>query len=326
MSGHSAPTISAVIAAYQAEAFIAEAVDSILGQTRPPDEVVVVNDGSTDGTGAELRRFGDRIRVVDRSNGGCPAAFNTAFRTARGDFVAMCGADDIWDPRKLEWQLETIRSYPEVDVLFGHATFFGSMTGEHARPPIFGLLDGEAFRSALFRANCVCAPTIVIRRSLFEELGPFIEDFGADDYEYWFRCLRAGARFFYDPRTLVGWRKHDANLTRQYDWMDESACVVRCLYAGDLADRATVRETLAPALFRRARRLVEEGRARDARRAFLGSLRHARGGTPSDNVRALAWVVVLSLPGASRERLSRGLVRLRRAVLRRLASRQATAA
>jgi glycosyltransferase involved in cell wall biosynthesis len=308
------PTISAVVAAYQAEDFIAEALESILGQTRPPDEVVVVDDGSTDGTARELERFAGRVRVVRQANGGCPAAFNTAFREARGDYVAMCGADDIWEPHKLEWQAQTIAGHPEADVLFGHAVVVGRVQGEHQRPPISGLLDGEAFRNALFRQNCVCAPTVVIRRSLFERLGPFVEDFGADDYEYWFRCLRAGARFYYDPRPLMSWRQHENNLSARGVWMDECMAQVLRWYQADVRDRAVVCEGFSTVLFRSARRFVDEGKPDEARQAFREALGYAHPSTAFDSARALAWVAILGLPVGARESVGRALVGTTRAV------------
>jgi glycosyltransferase involved in cell wall biosynthesis len=314
MSNESQPTISAVVAAYQAERWIAEALDAILGQTRPPDEVIVVDDGSTDGTAQVLERFADRVRIVRQPNGGCPAAFNTAFREATGDFVALCGSDDVWESHKLEWQLEAIQRHPEVDVLCGDARLFGRVDGAYAQPPGTGVLDSAALTEALYRANVICAPSVVIRRSLFEQLGPFVENFGADDYEYWMRCLRAGARFYYDPRPLLGWRQHDDNLSSKEIWMLECSYEVRRRYADDVANRAVVHEMLAADLFKIGRTRVDEGRPRDARRAFAHSLRHASGAGPSANVRALTWVAVLSLPDAARERAGRALVGLSRAL------------
>jgi glycosyltransferase involved in cell wall biosynthesis len=302
------PSISAVVAAYQAEEWIAEALESILGQTRPPDEVVVVDDGSTDATARELERFADRVRIIRQPNRGCPAAFNTAFNAARGDFVAMCGADDIWDPRKLEWQAEAIQKHREVDVLFGHAIVVGRIEAEYCRPPGVGLLDSSALADALFRECVVCAPSAVVRRSLFDRLGPFVEDFGADDYEYWFRCLRAGARFYYDPRPLLSWRQHDKNLTRQTAWMEECARQVRGWYITDVTDRA-----IADDLFRTARKLVDEGDPRGARQAFARSLRYRRGGIAyGAAARALAWLAILGLPAGIRGRAGGALTSLSR--------------
>jgi glycosyltransferase involved in cell wall biosynthesis len=309
MPTESVPSISAVVAAYQAEEWIAEALESILGQTRPPDEVVVVDDGSTDRTARELERFAEKVRIVRQPNRGCPAAFNTAFREARGDFVAMCGADDIWEPQKLEWQSQAIQTHGEADVFFGHARLVGRCSAEHARPPGVGMLDSVAFRDALFRECCVCASSVVIRRSLFERLGPFVEDFGADDWEYWFRCLRAGARFYYDSRPMLSWRQHESNLTRRTAWMNECSAQVRRWYAADVTDRA-----LADALFTAGRKLVDDGHPRAARHAFRRSLRYGLGDIASaSNVRALVWVAILGLPADARDPLGRTLTGASRA-------------
>jgi glycosyltransferase involved in cell wall biosynthesis len=310
MSTKSEPTISAVIAAYQAEEWIAEALESILVQTRPPDEIVVVDDGSTDGTARELERFADRAHIIRQPNGGCPAAFNTAFRAASGDFVALCGSDDVWSPRKLEWQIEAIQAHNEVDVLFGHAVLIGEREGEYTRPPGVGVLDSAELADALYRECVICAPSVVIRRSLFERLGPFVENFGADDYEYWFRCLRAGARFYYDPRPLLSWRQHENNLTQQTGWMDECARQVREWYAADVSDRA-----IADDFFRTGRNLVDAGHPREARQAFARSLRHGRGQIAfGAAARALVWIAILSLPASVREQAGRMLTGFSRAI------------
>jgi glycosyltransferase involved in cell wall biosynthesis len=319
MRRRSVPSISVVVAAYQAQEWIAPALESILGQTRPPDEVIVVDDGSTDDTAREVARFGKRVRIVRQANGGCPAAFNRGFREATGDFIARTDADDLWEPRKLEWQAEAITAHPDVDVLFGHTLFFGRSDGPHVRPPGVGLLDGDALRDSLYRQCVICAPSVVIRRSLFQRLGPFIQDFrgdrfGAEDYEYWMRCLRSGARFYYDPRPLLRHRHHDGNLTNRHLWIRQSQHGVRRAYAEDISDRALVSEVLSEDLFRIGRKLVDEARPLEARRAFYGALRHARGASPSANVRALVWALLLGLPVGLRDRGGTALVGLSRSI------------
>jgi glycosyltransferase involved in cell wall biosynthesis len=308
-------TISAVVAAYNSEAWIGETIESILSQTRPPDEVVVVDDGSTDGTTAELAGFGDSIRTIRRENGGCPAAFNTAFAAASGDYVALCGADDIWEPRKLEWQAETLAEHPEVDIACGHARVFGIEEGAQPRPAGTGLLDGTRLLEHLYRGNTLCAPSAVIRRSLFERLGPFVEEFrrgavverfNADDYEYWMRALKAGAQFFYDPRILVSYRRHEGNITNDYLHMRHSTHAVHRTHAGEIADPGLVRDTLASDLFAIARDSAAAGRPREARAAFLAALRYR------PMPRAIAWALVLSLPPGAREAAVRRLVAIKR--------------
>jgi glycosyltransferase involved in cell wall biosynthesis len=313
------PSISAVVAAYQSEEFIAEALESILGQTRAPDEVVVVDDGSTDGTARELERFAGRIRVVRQENRGYQAAMNRAIAEARGDFVALCGADDIWEPRKLEWQEEAILAHPEVDVLFGHAATFGRHELDMLRPPESGVLDNGRLRDTLVRDNVIATPFAVMRRSLFEQLGPFVENFEGDDYDYWFRCLRAGVRFYYDPRLLGRYRRHENNLTNDLLALFRAMNLVRHKYADLVEDRQMLRDALAIDCFRMGRLLVDEDRPREAQQQFRRALRYApvRGGR---SARALGWVALLSLPSGPRKRggrafvsLSRGFERLRAA-------------
>ena len=313
MSDNPAPTISAVVAAYQSEMFIAETLDSILRQTRPPDEVVVVDDGSTDATAPVLETYGNRVRVVRQENSGYPAAMNRAIREAHGDYVALCGADDVWEPRKLEWQLEALADHPEVGVLFGHAIFFGTVVGDHPRPSAVGRLDRHSLCQDLFLSCTINTPSAVIRRDLFDRLGWFRERFLADDYEFYYRCLRADVDFFYDPRTLVRYRRHADNITNDGHEMRRAWTAVRLANTDLVADPKVVRDVLGPELFRIGRRFVVEGCPREARWAFRRSLRYARGNIPSANARALAWLAILSLPGAVRTRIAGVLIDIARA-------------
>jgi glycosyltransferase involved in cell wall biosynthesis len=324
MRTDSQPTISVVVAAYQAERWIAEALESILGQTRPPDEVVVIDDGSTDGTAAELERYADRIRILRHSNRGYQATMNRAIDEARGEFVALCGADDIWEPRKLEWQYEAIVSHPDVDIFFGHAIFFGRFEGNHVRPPAAGVLDSAALRDALYRMNVINTPSAVMRRSLFDRLGWFKENFEGDDYDYWFRCLRAGVHFYYDPRPMVRYRQHDSNITVDQVGLFRAMNHVRRWHIDLADDRQLVRTILADDTFRIGRLLVDADRPREARRTFAHTLRYASGPTASACARALAWVTILSLPDGTRRRASDLGIRVSRAIdARRTAGRPA---
>jgi glycosyltransferase involved in cell wall biosynthesis len=311
-------SISVVIAAYQAERWIAQALDSILAQTRPADEIVVVDDGSRDGTPDVLDSYCDRVRVIRQENRGAPAAFNRAIRESGGDFIALCGSDDVWESQKLEWQQQAIAAHPDVDVLFGHAKVFGVAERDHARPPagMTGALETSAMRDALFAENFICAPSVLIRRTLFERLGPFVEGIGTEDYEYWFRCLRGGARFYYDPRALLGWRQHGGNQSANQLRMDEFTARVRLQYAADVGDRSMAREVIAATLFRTARAMVDAGRPAEARATFWRSLRYASPGRAWDALRALVWTAVLWLPTGPRARLGAALVRARRAATR----------
>jgi glycosyltransferase involved in cell wall biosynthesis len=288
------PSITVAVPAYQAERFIAETLKSILAQTHPPDEVIVVDDGSTDGTAQELERFSERIRVIRQPNGGCAAAFNAAFRQASCDFVAECGADDIWEPHKLERQVEALTKHPQVDIVFSAARVFGSAQGCWGMPTNedanVGILDPRRLGRTMYRSNPVCPSTLLIRRGLYEQLGPFAEDIATEDYEYWMRALSRGAVFYYDPEMLVRYRRHDANASSNHLAMAQTDLLVHRLYADLAASRSLVRKVLARDYFVLGRLLRDEERIREARATFATSLRHR------PTLRALAWMLLLAVP------------------------------
>jgi len=297
--------ISVVVPAYNAGAWIAETLRSVLGQSREPDEVVVVENGSTDGTLAELKRFARRVRVVRMERRGAPAAYNRGFLEAAGDYVAMCPADDIWRPRKLEWQVESIEQNPAIDVAFGHARHFGLDDSEYKRPRGVGLLDAGELRKAMYAECLIPAPTALIRRSLYERLGPFREDLPAEDYEFWMRALRARATFFYDPRLLVDYRRHGNNISSALLRMRRDLDYpVHVEYAGDVEPELAA-EVLAGDLRQIGRYYFDAGRRRDAFAAYRGSLAHKL------TAKGVAATAALSLPGGSRA------LRLLEAVVRR---------
>src|SRR4051812_42865104 len=154
-----APTVSVAMAAYNSERWIGETIESILAQTRPPDQIVVVDDGSTDETARVLARFGDRLEVVRQPNAGAPRAYNRAFAEARGDYVALASSDDLWDPRKLEWQVEALAANLTLDVTFSHARTFGIEHGDWPRPRGVGVLDRGDLIRQIYPANMICAPS-----------------------------------------------------------------------------------------------------------------------------------------------------------------------
>lgn len=306
------PSITVAIPAYQAERFIAETLESILAQTRAPDEIIVIDDGSTDGTVQELERFGDRIRIMRRPNGGCAAALNTAFRAASCDFVAECGADDIWEPHKLERQIAALRAHPQIDIAFSAARVFGARQGCWGMPDSesldAGMLDRSSFARTMYRLNPICPSTLLIRRSLYGRLGPFAEDIGTEDYEYWMRSLRGGAIFYYDPEMLVRYRRHDSNASSNHLSMRQADLLVHRWYADEVEDNALVREVLAGDYFALGRILRNQHRTREARTAFVASLRQR------PTLRALAWALLVSVPERHHDRLANRVISVKRAL------------
>jgi glycosyltransferase involved in cell wall biosynthesis len=111
---------SAVIPAYNAEKHIARAIDSVLAQTRPADEIIVVDDGSIDKTPDVVRSFGDKVIFIQQENAGASAARNTGINAASGDWIAFLDADDEWLPSRLELQFKHLNNYPDLVWITGN--------------------------------------------------------------------------------------------------------------------------------------------------------------------------------------------------------------
>ena len=293
MTAAEGPTISVVVPAYNEERYIAEALDAILAQTAWPLEVIVVDDGSTDGTAEVVGRYGDRVRLIAQENRGCPEAFDTGFREAAGDFVALCPADDVWEPRKLEWQREALARHPEVDVSFGAAERFGLASGDHLRPRSTGVLDARAFAREMFPENLIPDPSAVVRRSLYLELGGY-EPLVGEDYEFWMRALSAGATFYFEPRLLVRLREHGGNLSYRGLEIWETKHLIHDRYADLAGDPELVRRTLAHDLLMIGYCRAALGRSGDARRSFRASLETRL------SPLSLAAAMAMTVPGVAR--------------------------
>ena len=109
--------VSVIITNYNYARFLSNAIDSALAQTYDPVEVIVVDDGSTDGSEAIIRSYGDRIRAVLQPNGGQASAFNAGYHAAHGTVLCFLDADDIWAPQKIERVIETLRTFPKASWL-----------------------------------------------------------------------------------------------------------------------------------------------------------------------------------------------------------------
>jgi glycosyltransferase involved in cell wall biosynthesis len=169
--------VSVLIAAHNAEAYVAEAIDSVLNQSRPPDEVIVVDDGSGDRTRAVLEGFSRRIICLSQPNSGQAAALNRAIAAATGDLLGFCDADDLWTRRKLELQIARIESFDEIDAVFGHVRQFVS-------PDVPKELR-EALCPAtetLYSETKIC---MLVRWPVVDRLGPFEESLPATFFIEW---------------------------------------------------------------------------------------------------------------------------------------------
>ena len=198
--------VTTVIPAYQAARFIARALESAIAQNIPDHEIVVVDDGSTDGTRDVVRRYADHgVRLVGhRTSRGVSAARNTGIEAAQGEFVAFLDADDEWLPTKLARQLEFITNNPRMTFVSCRADLLdeaGNNGGDIYRgaPPPSG---PEGWRALLLQP-CVATPTVLARRSALNAVGGFNPWLPvAEDQDMWIRLALMG-EVGYVPETLV---------------------------------------------------------------------------------------------------------------------------
>lgn len=165
MAASPLPPVSVVIAVYNCARYLGQAIESVLGQTYPRVELIVVDDGSDDGSGEIARRSLPSLRYVYQPRAGMGAARNRGVGMAQGSFLAFLDADDVFTPDKLERQMAAFDRDPGLEVVFGHVREFLSPD-----------LD-EAFARRLRRpAECTpghCVPAMLIRRAAFFRVGFF---------------------------------------------------------------------------------------------------------------------------------------------------------
>ncbi|MDD5593811.1 MAG: glycosyltransferase, partial [Candidatus Margulisbacteria bacterium] len=179
------PEVSVIIPAYNYAAYTVEAVESVLAQTYKDYELIVVDDGSTDGTGEALRRFGDRIRYFYKTNGGACSARNFGIQRAQGRYIALLDCDDLFLPAKLETSLKAFTDKRTGLVYTGVYLIdaAGKVTGENRTPGHSGRVLEQ-----LVLSNFINNPSVVIDRECFDRVGLFDEKmFFAADWDMWLR-------------------------------------------------------------------------------------------------------------------------------------------
>jgi glycosyltransferase involved in cell wall biosynthesis len=166
-------TVTAAIPVRDGEAYLAQAIESVLAQSRPCDQVVVVDNGSSDRSAEIAAGFAPALEVVHEPQPGIGAARNAALRSARGDHVAFLDADDLWEPEKTALQLAALEAEPRLQLVFGHVRQFVS--------PGLGEEAAEALRVPADPQPGLYMGTMLARRTAIDAVGPWPEDVRVSD-------------------------------------------------------------------------------------------------------------------------------------------------
>lgn len=200
-------SVSCIIPAYNAARFIDEAIESVLAQTVPVAEIIVVDDGSTDNTIELLSRYGSSVRVLTQQNAGPAAARNNGVRNSTGAFIAFLDSDDLWKAEKTEVQLSRFEQNPDLQVCFADLFNFRTIT------PNAPFRDG--FEELVEWPRVPFSPcTLLARRSAFETIGEFdVSLRRGEDTEWFVRMMMRKVPYEVLKDVLLWRRVHDQNLT-----------------------------------------------------------------------------------------------------------------
>jgi glycosyltransferase involved in cell wall biosynthesis len=208
--------VSVVIPVYNNQPYVASAVRSVLAQTRPPEEVIVVDDGSIDSTAEALEPCRASIHYVFQQNRGEPAARNRGIQEAHGEYIAFLDGDDLWLPNKLELQMEYLREHPSCSLVYTDMSTFdehGIIDASVKDRFRMTLPTGRIFPS-LFMRSLFGSGSVVFRKNCLDKVGYFDEDLlVGSDYEMWLRISRHFELGVVD-RPLLKYRHHAAMSTR----------------------------------------------------------------------------------------------------------------
>jgi glycosyltransferase involved in cell wall biosynthesis len=200
------PLLSVVIPVFNGERFLREAVESVLAQKYSPLEIIIVDDGSTDGTAELVRSLPETVRYLHQPNQGPAAARNRGIEQAQGSLIAFADADDLWPEDKLGLQLPYLIGNEATEIVMGR------IQQVVLSETVNGQTQAEEFAEPAFSVNLGSA---VIRKSVFERVGLFDETMRySEDVDWFMRAREGGAAIITIDAVTLLYRQHDQNMTR----------------------------------------------------------------------------------------------------------------
>lgn len=248
--------VTVIIPVWNRQEYIKETINSILTQTYKNIEILCIDDYSSDESLSILEQIQDnRLRLIKLAqNSGRPAIpRNIGLKQAKGDFIAFCDDDDIWDQRKIELQMEAMIEYSS-DFCFTGFEYFGLKKGR----PSFKLRAIRLMTPlSLIFSNSILNSSVMITRSLFERIGFLNEELSLraiEDYQYWLRAYFKGAKFHFINETMVYYRVHRKRISSKDEGLELRGSMVQSLKS-DLPFRQWFYLNLAQQLYVWMRRI-----------------------------------------------------------------------
>jgi len=240
-------SVSVIIPTYNYGHFISHAIDSVLAQTRPPSELIVVDDGSTDNTGDVVREFGAAVKYIRQDNGGVCSARNRGVAESTGELIAFLDADDSWEPTNLEKQASRFDGDRDLGLVHCGLREFDHETGKTLKLHLEGGEDGVADNLLLWEGPVIVGPggAVIVTREAFDAVGGF--DTRMKVGEDWDFCYRIARRYKvgFVPEPLINYRSHAAAAHRDVREMERGMSL---FYAKAFADGGEVQALRRKAL------------------------------------------------------------------------------
>lgn len=217
------PKTSVIIPAYNAMAYLPETVESVLNQTFADFEIIIVNDGSSDGIEQWVSQLTDpRIRLISQKNQGLAGARNTGIANACSEYLAFLDADDLWEPTKLEKQVQILEENPEVGLVYTWVAYIDE-NGQSTGRVFKNQEEGDVWKKLTEHNIVECGSVALVRRSCFETCGDFdrnLRSFG-EDWDMW---LRIASRYPFKvvKEPLVYYRQLSSSASKNWAAMEQS--------------------------------------------------------------------------------------------------------
>ncbi|MFQ5478868.1 MAG: glycosyltransferase family 2 protein [Candidatus Binatia bacterium] len=212
-------SVSVIVPTFNRAPLLGRALDSLLAQSRPCEEIVVVDDGSSDQTAELMRESYPGLGYLRQENRGVSAARNLGIHESSGEWLAFLDSDDQWLPDKLKKQLRALQTEPDLRVC--HSDEIWIRNGRRVNPMKKHAKYGGWIFARCLPLCCVSPSSVLIHRSVFDEVGLFDESLPAcEDYEFWLRVSARYPLLYVDEKLIVKYGGHPDQLSHKYWGMD----------------------------------------------------------------------------------------------------------
>lgn len=220
------PLVSVRIPAYNHEQYIQEAINSVINQTYKNIELIIINDGSPDKTDEKIMELYDkckdrfeRFEYISRENRGLVKTINELNQLSKGYYITGLASDDFYAPTKIEKQVEALEKKHEYAMCYGNMTRVDNNSNILGRVTTKYNKSGYIFNDLLFR-NFISAPTVMIKKSVLEEVGGYESKYKIEDHPMWLKISKK-YKILYLDEDLVYYRDHDSNMSKNSEFMIE---------------------------------------------------------------------------------------------------------